>query len=214
MPAKAMRKIHAVLFDLDGTLIDAFHSHLRVYQAVFRDLSLPFEETAYTQAYSPNWYLTYERMGVPQVRWDEADRLWLEHYGRERPQERDGASALLRQIGASGRSLGLVTSGDRSRVDRDLERLGWTGLFRVVICGGGVPERKPHPAALLHALQQLDQEESAAVYVGDTIEDVIMGKAAGVLTVAVLGGFGSRESLERASPDLLLDNLSDVAQLL
>ena len=76
-----------------------------------------------------------------------------------------------------------------------------------------VPERKPHPAALHDALGRLRQEASSAVYIGDTVEDVRMGKAAGVMTIALSGGFGSRESLEQASPDLLLDNLSDLLHL-
>ncbi len=205
------RPVSAVLFDLDGTLIDSFRSHYRVYQAVFADLRLPFDETAYVQHYSPNWYQFYERLGVANDRWAEADRLWLHYYSAERPDERPGASELLRTIHDSRRPMGLVTSGDRSRVEPDLERMGWSDLFQVVVCGGEVPERKPHPAALRHALRRLEQQESAAVYVGDTIEDVMMGKSAGVMTVALLGGFSSREALEGARPDLILDAPSALA---
>ena len=90
------RPVAAVLFDLDGTLIDSFHSHYRVYQAVFADLRLPFDERAYVQHYSPNWYQFYERLGVAKDRWNEADRLWLHYYSRERPDERPGATDILR----------------------------------------------------------------------------------------------------------------------
>jgi len=67
---------------------------------------------------------------------------------------------------------------------------------------------------LQHALGQLEQAPSRAVYVGDTIEDVAMGKAAGVTTVAIVGGFSSREALERAGPEFLLQSLGELAGLL
>lgn len=175
---------------------------------------MPFDQSAYTQHYSPNWYLFYERMGVPPDRWDEADHLWLEHYASEAPAERPGASVTLSRLRASHRVLGLVTSGDRSRVERDLQRMNWATLFDVVVCGGDVNERKPHPAPLRHALQQLEQPPSLAAYVGDTIEDVEMGKAAGVMMIAILGGFSPREALERAGPDRLIDSLEELMDLL
>ncbi len=180
---------------------------------MFTGLRLPFDESAYVQHYSPNWYLFYERLGVPRDRWDEADRLWLQHYAQETPRERPGASEALRLIRASHRALGLVTSGDRSRVVHDLERMNWTALFDVVVCGGDVIERKPHPAALHRALEQLEQVPSEAAYVGDTIEDVEMGKAAGVMTIATTGGFSSREALERAGPDRIIESLKELADL-
>lgn len=211
MPQQPGHTARAVLFDLDGTLLDSFRSHYRVYRAVFADLMMPFDEGAYLRHYSPNWYLFYERLGVPKERWGEADRLWLEHYAKETPTEREGAGDLLQRLRASGCALGLVTSGDRSRVERDLTRMGWTELFDVIVCGGEVPERKPHPAALQYALRLLEQPESAAIYVGDTIEDVMMGKSAGVMTVALLGGFSSREALEGARPDLILEAPSALA---
>lgn len=181
---------------------------------MFTGLRLPFDQSAYRQHYSPNWYLFYERMGVPRDRWNEADQLWLTHYAGEAPSERPGASETLNKVRASRLALGLVTSGDRSRVERDLDRMNWTALFDVVVCGGDVSERKPHPAALHHALRKLEQLPSVAAYVGDTIEDVEMGKAAGVMTIAITGGFSSREALERAGPDRLIESLEELADLL
>lgn len=208
--AEALGRSRAVLFDLDGTLLDSFDSHYRVYRAVFDALEMAFDEDAYARHYSPNWYLFYERLGLAQDRWAEADRLWLDHYSRESPQAREGAGELLRALDATGRALGLVTSGDRSRVERDLERTGWTRVFRVVVCGGDVPERKPHPAPLTHALGRLEVVPAEAAYVGDTMEDVAMGKAAGVTTVAVLGGFSPQAQLAQASPDFLANSLLEM----
>lgn len=209
-----LRGVRAILFDLDGTLVDSFYSHYRVYQRVFADLGFPFDEHEYARQYSPNWYRFYERLGVPKERWEDADRAWLRYYSEEAPQKCAGADEALAAARGGGRKVGLVTSGDRSRVDNDLRRLGWADTFDVTVCGGEVPQRKPHPEALSHALDQLVLPPQRAAYVGDTVEDVEMGRAAGTLTVAVLGGFSLPGALEQARPDILLPSLSEFPNLL
>ncbi len=209
-----MNALRAVVFDLDGTLLDSLGSHYVVYAKVFAALGLPLDEAAYARHYSPNWYIFYERMGVPKGRWQEADRLWLRFYAEESPRRRPGADEVLAAVQRSGRALGLVTSGDRSRVERDLRRAGWDTLFNVVVCGGDLPQRKPHPAPLRRALRRVHVDPPHALYVGDTVEDVMMGRAAGTLSAAVLGGFASREQLAAQRPDLLFESLEMLARWL
>lgn len=210
----SLRPMRAVLFDLDGTLLDSRASHYRVYEHVFADLGIRFDQEVFARLYSPNWYLLYERIGLPKGRWPEADQLWLHYYERETPGPRDGAAQVMAAVKASRRTLGLVTSGERARVERDLERLAWGSLFDAVVCGGDAPRMKPHPDPLRLALSRLNSPPQAAVYVGDAIEDVQMGKAAGTATVAVVGGFSSRETLSNEHPDVLLDNLPEFTNLL
>jgi len=195
--------IRAILFDLDGTLLDAYLAHYRVYTKVFRDLGRKFDEAAYVQCYSPNWYVFYERLEVPKRLWPEADRLWLRYYAQEAPNQRDGADEVLKAVRISGSLMGLVTSGDRSRVERDLARMGWDRAFHIVVCGGDVPERKPHPAALHQALQYLAVPPAEALYIGDTVEDVMMGRAAGV----------TQEMFASMAPDFMLDTLRDMMKM-
>ncbi len=206
--------IRAVLFDLDGTLIDAMESHFRVFSRVLAAFDVRLNQRSFKRHYSPNWYLFYKRVGLPEKRWPEADQLWLRYYAEEAPARRDGADEALAAVRASGRVIGLITAGDRSRVERDLRRMRWESLFSVVVCAGDVAERKPHPAPLVHGLIHLEVPPTAAAYVGDTVEDVAMGKAAGVTTLAVLGGFSSREALEASSPGGLLRSLRDLVELL
>src|SRR3989454_3124591 len=204
----------AVLFDLDGVLLDSFQSHHRVYQHVFADLTIGFDEGTFMQSYSPNWYRLYERIGLSRDRWPDADQLWLHYYEQETPGPREAAAPVLAAVRPPRRALGLVTSGERARVDRDLERLGWQRLFDAVVCGGDTSHMKPNPAPLQLALDHLNASPPAAVYVGDTIEDVQMGKAAGTATVALAGGFSSRETLRGDQPDFLLDSLQELTHLL
>src|SRR3989442_12523497 len=138
-------RTRAVLFDLDGTLLDSFQSHYRVYQHVFADLRIGFDEGTFMQYYSPNWYRLYERIGLSRDRWPDADQLWLHYYEQETPGPREGAARVLAAGRASRRALGLVTSGGRARGGRDLERLGWERAFDAGGGGGGAPPREPHP---------------------------------------------------------------------
>ncbi len=214
MLPRPLQRTRAMLFDLDGTLLDSVQSHYRVYRRVFADLQFTFDEATFAQSYSPNWYIYYESLGLPKAQWPEADRLWLHYYAQEAPGARDGASHVLAALRASGRAVGVVTSGERSRVERDLVRMGWERLFDVVVCGGDTPDRKPLPGPLLHALERVGRRAAESAYVGDTIEDVQMGKAAGAATVAVSGGFSSHDALRRAHPDFLVNNLQELVGLL
>src|SRR5574337_146501 len=213
MPPPSLQRMRALLFNLDGTLLDSLRAHFHVYQRVFAALGVPLDKDSYTRNYSPNWYVFYDRMRVPKDRWPEADQLWLKHYAREAPGPRPGATQILAAVKASKRALGLVTSGERSRVERDLSRLGWQALFDVVVCGGDTPQRKPHPAPLLHALDRVQVRAGEALYVGDTVEDVQMGREAGTSTAAIAGGLASLPPLLTEQPDFLFETLPDLAVL-
>jgi len=214
MPPLSLARVRVLLFDLDGTLLDSLSAHFHVYERVFAALGMPLDKDSYQQNYSPNWYALYERMRVPRDRWPEADQLWLKYYAQEAPGPRPGADHILAAVKASNRALGLVTSGERSRVERDLSRVGWQGLFDVVVCGGDTPQRKPHPAPLLYALDRVQVHAGEALYVGDTVEDVQMGRNAGTSTAAIAGGFASLPTLRSEQPDFLFETLPELTVLL
>lgn len=207
-------RLRAVLFDWDGTLLDSADACWRSYERLFRSLGIPFDREIFDSTYSPDWYRTYERVGLPRERWDEADAAWLEMYADEEcdlvASAREGLSAL----DARGVSTGLVTSGSRDRVARELLRLGLERTFSVVVCSEDVRAKKPHPEALHRALGRLGVSAAAAAYVGDSPEDVEMARAAGVYSVAIPGPFPNREQLRAAVPDLFSEDLLNAVRTL
>ena len=111
-------------------------------------------------------------------------------------------------------TLGLVTSGDRERVTRQLRAFALTRMFRARVCGGDTREKKPHPAPLRLALRQMKLHADECVYVGDTPEDVEMARAADMRAIAVLGPFPTEKRLRAAKPEFLLKRLVDLPRLL
>ena len=201
--------IQGVLFDWDGTLLNSYRADSSAYLAMFRAMGIPWGLDELAQHYSPNWYRVYRAAGLPRARWDEADRLWRMQYARHRPRLLGGVRQMLNRL-RRHLQLGLVTSGDRDRVLLQLRTFGLTRLFAARVCSGDTLRRKPHPAPLQLALQQMRLEPSACVYVGDSPEDLEMARRAKVRAIAVLGPFPTEHRLRAAKPDLLLDSIRDL----
>jgi HAD superfamily hydrolase (TIGR01549 family) len=208
------RPLRAVLFDWDGTLVDSAELSYRCYVAVFERFGVPFDRAAFARTYSPDWYRTYRTLGLDECHWPEADQMWQSHYATDSAALLPGARACLDRLRDARLTLGVVTSGERERVEREQAALGLTGTFAVMVCGGETPERKPHPAPLLLALGRLGLAASGAAYVGDSPEDVEMARAAGVFAFGIPGAFPNREELARSRPDVMAVSLADAADRL
>jgi pyrophosphatase PpaX len=202
-------RLQAVLFDWDGTLVNTAEASYRCYEKLFGSYGIAFDRDAFRRTYSPNWHLTYSALGLAEERWAEADKRWLSHYCEEEIVLIEGARDALLRVRAADLRAGLVTSGDRVRVSRELADLGMAELFEVLVCAEDTVHRKPHPEPLLLALQRMRLAPDETVYVGDSPEDVQMAKAAGVRTVGIPGGFPNREALAAARPDVLEETLAD-----
>lgn len=199
--------LRAVLFDWDGTLVDSASASFRAYVALFGSFGIRFGREQFERSYSPNWYVTYEAVGLPKDKWDEADERWLRLYALETSGLLPGARDALGRLRSRGLAQGLVSSGSRERVASDLVRLDVDAFFSVVVCGGDTENRKPHPEPLLVALERMRLVAAAAVYVGDSPEDVEMARAAGVFAVGIPGGFPNRATLAASAPDILSPSL-------
>jgi HAD superfamily hydrolase (TIGR01509 family) len=202
--------LRAVLFDWDGTLADTAEASYRCYVRMFGELGVPFDREAYARTYSPNWYRTFEMLGLPRERWPHADARWLAHFAEEEIALIDGARALLEGLVARGLATGIVTSGSRDRVSRELTLHGLDALVHERVYGCDVVEKKPHPEGLLIALQRLGVAAGDAVYVGDSPEDVAMARVAGVYSIAVAGAYPNRDALMAAGASAYVKSLRGV----
>jgi pyrophosphatase PpaX len=202
-------EIKGVLFDWDGTLLDSFHADSSAYIAMFREMGVTWGLEELAHHYSPNWYDVYRAAGLPEQHWSAADAAWRKHYSGFRPKLISGARKVLTAVGRRYK-LGLVTSGDRDRVLRQLREFRLTKSFHARVCSGDTEHKKPHPGPLNFALQCIGLEAAHCVYVGDSPEDVQMAKSAHVRVIGVLGPFPTEKRLRASKPDLLLKSIADL----
>jgi len=213
MAARQNGSLRGVLFDWDGTLIDSYHADTSAYLAMFREMGIAWGIKELERHYSPNWYQVYRAAKLPRKLWDEADRAWREHYAKHRPQLIPGARRVLHAL-RTKHTLGLVTSGDRDRVVRQLREFRLTRLFSARVCSGDTLRKKPHPAPLRLALRQMELQAACCVYVGDAPQDVEMARSAGVLAIGVIGPFPTEKRLRAARPEFLLGSLEELPKVL
>ena len=202
--------ITTLVFDWDGTLADSASLGLVAFQKSFAELGFQFHEDIYEATYSPNWYSTYEALGLPREKWEAADKLWLHHYGEATAQLIDGVTETLKNLHERNYRLAVVTSGSESRVCREIDRSELQGVFQAIVCNEHINNKKPHPEGLELALQQIKSDPGESAYVGDAPEDIQMGKQANVLTVGVRSNYPSSGRLLAASPDIYLEVIRDL----
>lgn len=200
----------ALLFDLDGTLLDSFSVHYETYKIIFARFGIQTTKEKFLSTYSPNWYQTYEAMGLPKENWNSANSYWVEEAEKRTSELFPGVRETLTKLFESY-ALGLVTSGSKSRVMKDLKRTGIGHLFTSVVTGDDIHKPKPSPEGLELALLDLRVQPNEAVYIGDAYADYEMAQAAGVSFIGVRSAF---TNLNSNDPSYRVYPITDLPSLL
>jgi phosphoglycolate phosphatase len=209
----------AVLFDLDGTLIDSVGAYLEVARIAARPHGLEVTELHVRHALATG--SNFWKDVVPEDREDahaimkalsaHAMREWPRVL-RERGKVFEGTARTLDAIKRQGIRLGIV-SGARPEVLELLHKDGVLDRFDSIVLGADVSRRKPDPEGIVKCLKELGVAPDAAVYVGDTPVDIQASRAAGVHAVAVLSGAGDSAVLSAHWPDRLLSSHARLAEI-
>jgi HAD superfamily hydrolase (TIGR01509 family) len=203
----------AILFDWDGTLLNSYAADVRAYLAMFRAIDVKWTEHEVAKHYSPNWLRVYRAAHLPRSKWLEADRLWTQAYNLEKPPLLPGARRIVHTLSMKF-ALGIVSSGNRARVRRQLREFSLADYFSACVCGEDTQQKKPHPAPLQLALKRMRLKPEHCVYVGDTAEDIEMARGTGVRPIGVLGPFPTAARIRAAKPDILLNSIRDLPHYL
>jgi pyrophosphatase PpaX len=213
-----MAAIQTVLFDLDGTLIDSIRLILDSYHHTLAAHGLPPRT-------DDHWLRGVGTpLNVQFAEWrDDLGKLeaMVATYREYNLAHHDqmvtvypGVVAAIEAIRAAGRRTGLVTSKNRQGALRGLTLVRLEAMMDVLVCADEVTNPKPHPEPIEKAVALLGADAGTTVYVGDSIHDMVSGRAAGVRTAAALWGPFGREHLELASPDYWLETPADLVTLL
>jgi HAD superfamily hydrolase (TIGR01509 family) len=198
-----------VLFDWDGTLLNSYAADVRAYRHMFREMGIRWSLSEWGSNYAPNWYAMYEAAGIPNARWPEANRAWRVAIERESSPLMPGSRSVLRLLRRDF-FLGIVTSGSRDRVRRQIARHNLTDYFTAFVYSEDSKSKKPHPAPLQIALKRLRAAAAECVYVGDAPEDIEMARRAGVRAIGIPGPSPTADRLRAANPGLLLRSIREL----
>ena len=194
----------ALIFDLDGTLVDTVYAHVFAWQRALAEESLPID----------GWRI-HRRIGMSgglfaralarelgrELTPTETEDLQRRHgeIFRELLPERSplpGAVELLTELRERGIVHGIATSGRRPEIDASLEALG-IGDETVVIERGKVARAKPAPDLFLACQEALGVEPEECYVIGDAVWDILAARRARMLSIGLLsGGYGSDELLQ------------------
>ncbi|CAN5498963.1 HAD family hydrolase [soil metagenome] len=213
----------AVIFDVDGTLVDSERDGHRVaFNQAFAELGLP-------DRWDVDVYGRLLEVAGGRRRID----TWLAERGMPEPERRDlvprlherktelfrqlvsdggidarpGVDRLLDVLDAAGVTLAVATTGTRAWVAPLLDLLFGAGRFAVVVTGDDVPDRKPDPSAYLLALRELDVDGHGVVAVEDSQNGLLSANAAALTCVVVVNDYTADHDLAGAA--LVLDGFGD-----
>tara|TARA_R110001592_G_scaffold23431_6_gene91830 strand:- start:993 stop:1667 length:675 start_codon:yes stop_codon:yes gene_type:complete len=213
----------AVLFDLDGTLLDTAADFADVVQQMTVQAARPsIEFTAIHKTVSNGARALVElafeiQAGHPdfEERLDTLLALYAQRILTTKATLYPGMDALLLQLENAGIPWGIVTNKPERYSRALLESLGLSTRCSTLICPDHVSQSKPHPEPLFLACKQLNIDPQDAIYVGDHPRDIDAGRAAGMYTIAVRYGYlPDAPPVEQWQADLVVDNAEQIRQRL
>jgi HAD superfamily hydrolase (TIGR01509 family) len=199
------RAQRALIFDLDGTLVDTVYAHVFAWQRAFAEVGLPIDGWRIHRRIGMSGGLfaraAARESGRP-VSNKEADAIQLRHgelYREMLPERRPlpGAVELLGELRKEGIPHGIATSGRRPEIDASLDALG-VGDETVVVERGHVDRAKPEPDLFLTCAERIGISPADCYVVGDAVWDLLAARRAGMLSVGLLSGGYGEDELNRA----------------
>jgi len=212
-----MIRFDAVLWDLDGTLVETRRDIATAVNLLLADRQLPPMSVDAITAHvgrGSRFLVTrclYTRGSGPidaaQVeRAYEAFRGYYLDHLLDTSVPYPGVLELLERLRVAGVVMGIVSNKPEDLGRRLIDGLGMARFFAELLGGDSLPERKPDPAPLLHLRRRLCGGVCRALMVGDMPVDLEAARAAGIPAAAVGWGFGSKQDLLSASPDLFAES--------
>jgi phosphoglycolate phosphatase len=210
-------KRNAVLFDLDGTLIDSVPDLQAALNETLREIGKPAlsQEQVRGMIGDGTAMLVARGLaasGVPAEALAERLPRFLALYEADpvaHTRLYPGVLEVLKSLAAEGRRLAICTNKPQTATLAVLRGLGLEGLFSAIIGGDALPVKKPDPGHILGTIAALGATPDAAVMVGDNENDVAAAKAAGVPVVLVRYGY-ARVPFQELPADIQIDQFADL----
>ncbi|HEX2518147.1 MAG TPA: phosphoglycolate phosphatase [Castellaniella sp.] len=211
-----------ILFDLDGTLIDTIPDLAGAANAMRLDMGMT--------PISQDILATYVGKGMEQLvirslghegQPAEMDLVmrglarYTDHYRKlngKRSHLYPGVLAGLQDFQAQGMRLAVVTNKSTEFALPLLRQQGLTDFFDAIVCGDTCPRKKPDPMPLFHACSLLDIQPAQALFIGDSINDALAARAAGMRMLALPYGYNEGNPVQSLPADAIVGSIIEAAR--
>jgi phosphoglycolate phosphatase len=225
MPAPEKRNARAVIFDIDGTLIDTFDSYYKVFNRGIARYGLgPVSRDFLSHRLSKAFGLREILRDVFPVPTDDSTfdackadiRILFLHAEAEEVKPFPGIQDLFADLKGRGIKIGIATGRVSTPEDewKRFSRFGLDAFVSAIVTSREVASRKPAGDVITECARRLDVPIADCIAVGDTESDVIAARDAGAIAVAVATGQDDRDRLLRAGPEIVCESANDLVALL
>jgi len=212
-----MKEIKLVIFDLDGTLIDAYAAIADSFNHAMRRIGLPVKPARVIRKAVGGGDANLLRPFVPAGDIEKALVIYRRHHAaalREKSRLLPGAAGLMKYLERQGVLMAVASNRPTRFSGILLKHLGLERRFAYVLCADKLEKGKPDPLILRLILRKLGIRRKNALYVGDMGIDALAGRRAGIRTAIVLTGSGERKEVKSFSPWKIVSDLEELRKIL
>lgn len=205
--------LKAVIFDMDGVLIDSEPFHLDVNEKIFANLGINLSEDEYHgfigTTHKDMWTMIKKRYNLPQsvpelVNMQVSGNIEYIKNEEIEPIKIKGITDLLSRIARENIKIGIASSSPTEVIELVINKLSISDYFAAITGGEEIKKGKPAPDIFLKAAKRLDVEPSSCIVVEDSRNGVFAAKAAGMKCVAYKNPNSGNQDLSKA--DLIIDS--------
>lgn len=221
--------LNCILFDLDGTLVDSVPDLHQAVSVALDAVQYPAVSETQTRHWVGNGVnKLIQRALSGQLDPDpvyQADhpvfqqaltafsQYYQVHYA-DQCQPYAGVITTLQQLQQQGYTLGIVTNKPETFTRPLLQKLQLQNYFQVVVGGDTLPQLKPQPEPLWHAIQHCQASPATTLMVGDSRSDILAARHAGVKIAAMRYGYNHGVDISESSPDWVCDQMSEILAII
>lgn len=209
--------IRAVIFDLDGTLVDAFDAHLMAFNKAAKQFSLPEMPRGFLKKYNGQTGTEIIRQLLKKPYVDKTIRD-VERVKREIFSSKEslsitplpGAVELVCAFHKLNIPIAVASSARKVEIEIALEKMGIRSKVKEIISGDDIKNSKPHPEIFLKAADKLKVPPKDCLVFEDSVWGVMAAKAAGMKCIAVATGTTAKSSLKKLKAGMVISSMKEI----
>ena len=220
---KRTQPLRAVLFDLDGTLLDTVQDLTEAANLTLAEMGRPPRTVSEIHSFVGKGvpHLVFrcmtENAQATEAEVEEARTRFYRHYTAVNGQATrayPGVTAALEELASRKIAMGVVTNKAAEFAEPLIAKMGLSGYFGVVVSGDTLPQKKPDPAPLLHACAALGVSVDETVMFGDSANDALAARAAGMPVYLLTYGYSEGQPLDTIACDGLVSQINEAWPLI